>query len=39
LIERLSKEWKIPANFMFIGCLGEGLPHSLHELGEVRVIA
>lgn len=38
LIERLSKEWDIPANFMFIGCPGEGLSHSLHELGGVRVI-
>ncbi|YCM46340.1 APC family permease [Verrucomicrobiaceae bacterium 227] len=38
LIERLSQEWKIPANFMFIGCPGEGMPHSLHELGGVRVI-
>ena len=38
LIEKLSKEWNIPANFMFIGCPGGGMPHSLHELGGVRVI-
>lgn len=38
LITQLSKEWKIPANFMFIGCPGQGMPHSLSELGGVRVI-
>lgn len=38
LIRTLSKEWKIPANFMFIGCPGEGLPHSIGELDGVRVI-
>jgi len=38
LIQQLSREWHIPPNFMFIGCPGEGLPHSLAELGGVRVI-
>jgi amino acid transporter len=38
LIERLSNEWNIPSNFMFIGCPGEGMSHSLGELGGVRVI-
>lgn len=38
LIEELTRTWRIPANFMFIGCPGNGLPHSLGELGGVRVI-
>lgn len=38
LIHTLSEKWKIPANFMFIGSPGKGLPHSLSELGGVRVI-
>jgi len=38
LIAELSRNWKIPANFMFIGCPGQGMPHSLSELGGVRVI-
>ncbi|MCB1128304.1 MAG: APC family permease, partial [Verrucomicrobiae bacterium] len=38
LIQELSKAWGIPPNFMFIGCPGDGLPHSLAELGGVRVI-
>jgi hypothetical protein len=38
LIQQLVKEWGIPANFMFIGCPGEGMPHSLAALGGVRVI-
>lgn len=38
MIHNLSEKWKIPANFMFIGSPGEGLPHSLSELGGVRVI-
>ena len=38
LIEELTRTWRIPANFMFIGCPGGGLPHSLGELGGVRVI-
>lgn len=38
LIRELTKEWGIPPNFMFIGCPGDGMPHSLAELGGVRVI-
>ena len=38
LIAKLSRTWKIPANFMFIGCPGQGMPHSLGQLGGVRVI-
>jgi hypothetical protein len=38
LIQQLAREWRIPPNFMFIGCPGDGLPHSLAELGGVRVI-
>jgi hypothetical protein len=38
LIRKLSREWGIPANFMFIGCPGDGMPHTLGELGGVRVI-
>ncbi len=38
LIHTLAEKWKIPANFMFIGSPGEGLPHSLGDLGGVRVI-
>jgi amino acid transporter len=38
LIRKLSKEWSIPPNLMFIGCPGDGMPHSLAELGGVRVI-
>ena len=38
LIEELSRKWGIPKNFMFIGCPGEGMPHTLAELGGVRVI-
>jgi hypothetical protein len=38
LIEELSRKWSIPKNFMFIGCPGEGMSHTLAELGGVRVI-
>jgi hypothetical protein len=38
LVRKLSKQWRIPANLMFIGCPGEGMPHSLAALGGVRVI-
>jgi amino acid transporter len=38
IIERLSKEWKIPANFMFIGSPGDRFPHRLENLGGVRLI-
>ena len=38
LIQRLSKEWNIPANLMFIGLPGGKLPYDLAELGGVRLI-
>ena len=38
LIEKLSKEWKIPKNFMFIGSPGDHFLYGLAELGGVRLI-
>jgi len=38
LIEKLSKQWKIPTNFMFIGSPGDHFPYRLEELGGVRLI-
>jgi len=38
LIEKLSKKWKIPTNFMFIGSPGDHFPYRLEELGGVRLI-
>lgn len=38
LINRLSKEWKIPVNFMFIGSPGDRFPYKIEELGGVRLI-
>ncbi len=38
LIERLSKEWSIPKNFMFIGSPGDRFPYQISELGGVRLI-
>jgi amino acid transporter len=38
LINRLSKEWKIPINFMFIGSPGDHFPYKLEDLGGVRLI-
>jgi len=38
LIDQLSEEWDIPANFMFIGSPSGRMPHSLAELGGVRVV-
>ncbi|SRX52762.1 APC family permease [Aequorivita sp. CIP111184] len=37
-IKELSKRWKIPINFMFIGAPGEDFPYRVQQLGEVRVI-
>ncbi|WP_417369153.1 APC family permease [Gelidibacter japonicus] len=37
-IKELSKRWKIPTNFMFIGSPGEGFLYKIEELGEVRLI-
>ena len=38
LIQKLSKEWKIPVNFMFIGSPGDHFPYRVEELGGVRLI-
>jgi hypothetical protein len=38
LIEKLSKRWRIPKNFMFIGSPGDHFPYRLEELGGVRLI-
>jgi len=38
LIERLSTEWKIPKNFMFISSPGEKFSYRVEELGGVRLI-
>jgi hypothetical protein len=37
-LKNLSKEWNIPLNFMFIGAPGQKFPHSLSDLGGVRLI-
>lgn len=38
LIDKLSREWNIPKNFMFIGSPGDRFPHTLSDLGGVRLI-
>lgn len=38
IIEKLSKSWKIPKNFMFIGSPGDRFPHAVQDLGGVRLI-
>ena len=38
LVKRLSEEWSIPRNFMFIGSPGNRFPYRLEELGGVRLI-
>lgn len=38
MIDRLSKEWHIPKNFMFIGAPGDKFPYHVSELGGVRLI-
>jgi len=38
LIEKLSKEWRIPINFMFIASPGDKFPYKVSELGGVRLI-
>lgn len=38
LINRLSKEWNIPINFMFIGSPNDHFPYKIEELGGVRLI-
>ncbi len=38
IINRLSKKWNIPQNFMFIGSPSDRFPHRLSDLGGVRLI-
>lgn len=38
MIQKLSKEWNIPVNFMFIGSPGDDFPYEVSELGGVRLI-
>lgn len=38
LINKLSKQWRIPVNFMFIGSPGDHFPYRVEELGGVRLI-
>ncbi len=38
LIRKLSKQWDIPVNFMFIGSPGDRFPYRIEELGGVRLI-
>jgi amino acid transporter len=38
IIDRLSREWNIPHNFMFIGSPSDRFPHRLSDLGGVRLI-
>ncbi|HEX8529792.1 MAG TPA: APC family permease, partial [Cytophagales bacterium] len=38
LIDRLSVEWNIPKNFMFIASPGDRFPYRVAELGGVRLI-
>ncbi|TXD48626.1 APC family permease [Polaribacter sp. IC073] len=38
LINKLSKDWNIPINFMFIGSPGNRFPYKIEELGGVRLI-
>jgi amino acid transporter len=38
LINRLSQDWKIPINFMFIGSPGDRFPYKIEDLGGVRLI-
>jgi amino acid transporter len=38
IINKLSDEWNIPQNFMFIGSIGDHFPHKLSDLGGVRLI-
>ncbi len=38
LIHKLSEQWNIPVNFMFIGSPGDHFPYRIEELGGVRLI-
>ncbi len=38
LVQKLSRKWRIPPNFMFIGSPGDHFLYGLAELGGVRMI-
>jgi len=38
LIQKLSRQWDIPVNFMFLGSPGDQFLYGLAELGGVRLI-
>lgn len=38
LVHRLSAEWRIPTNFMFIGSPGDKFPYRIADLGGVRLV-
>ncbi len=38
LVQKLSQQWNIPTNLMFIGSPGKSFPYGLAELGGVRLI-
>ena len=38
IIDKLSKDWNVPHNFMFIGSPGDRFPHKVQDLGGVRLI-
>ena len=38
LIAELSREWRIPINFMFIASPGNKFPYKVAELGGVRLV-
>ena len=38
LVKKLSNDWKIPVNFMFIASPGDRFPYKVAELGGVRLI-
>lgn len=38
MVDKLSQEWKIPKNFMFISSPGERFSYRVEELGGVRLI-
>lgn len=38
LINKLSREWDIPINFMFIGSPGDHFPYRIEDMGGVRLI-
>ena len=38
LVYRLSDDWKVPRNYMFIGSPGDHFPYQIADLGGVRLI-